>query len=145
MLAISAMISVIALAMNKRSNSKIDDADWIAPFVFSLQIFDFISDLNLTIEIALKWMEDVNIVLFICAVGCAFFVLLPYVVNLCTSARIKTLVFSNHAAVSYFEHNSAIFVFLCVISGSAYSALQLVSSRLFNLDIFNAGIWIDQI
>merc|ERR1712233_275617 len=113
-------------------NSKTDNAEWPVPLIFGLQIFDFISDLNLTIELSLKYVMKPNIILFICAIGCGSFFLLPFVSNLCIAARIRSSVSNNNAATAYFEQNSAIFVSLVIISGSVYPSLQMVSSRLFN-------------
>lgn len=103
-------------------------------------IFDFISDLNLTIELALKVIANPDLVLLICAIGCGTFFLLPLIANLTITTRIKSYVPDNKTAIAYFEQNSALFVSLCIISGSAYPALQLVSSRLFNLEILDCGL-----
>merc|ERR1712228_460941 len=87
-----------------------------------------------------KAVNDSNPLLFVCAVGIITFVLFPFAVNILIVTKIKEFVSSNNVAIAYFESNSAVFVSLCIVSGSAYSSLQLVSSRLFNLNIFNCGL-----
>lgn len=140
LIAVSALISLFALVMNKLPNSSIDNAEWTVAVLFGLQIFDFLSDINLSIELVLKLVEAHTFFLFICTIGCSGFVILPFVTNLMIAARIKSYVANNTTAISYFEQKSAVFVILCIVSGSVYPALLLISSRLFNLEMFDCGL-----
>merc|ERR1712228_690476 len=85
-------------------------------------------------------MDDQNPLLIISTIGVITFVILPYAVNLFIATKIKAFVSLNIAAAAYFESNSALFISLCIFSGSSYSSMQLLSSRLFNLDILSSGL-----
>lgn len=84
--------------------------------------------------------DDYGLLLMVSCVGCIAFVIIPWIANLIIATNIKTFVSGNNAAVSYFEHNTALFVPLVVFSGSCYPSLSLVSSRLYGLDMFNSGL-----
>merc|ERR1712228_456122 len=73
-------------------------------------------------------------------VGICFFVVFPFCINLVIATKIKAFVALNATAAAYFESNSRLFISLCIVSGSASSSLQLLSSRLFNVGVFNCGL-----
>eukprot|EP01084_Bolivina_argentea_P219476 372232_1 len=141
---IMGLISLTALMFNKKQNSKIDNADWLIAILFGLQVFDFFSDINLSIEMISKWsgseLESTNALLYISSIGCITFIIMPWITNLIIATNIKKFVSGNNAAASYFEHNAPLFVMLVVFTGASYPSLALLSSRLFGLDILNSGI-----
>merc|ERR1712228_812758 len=140
MMAMAVITSLAALAMNKREDSTIDNCAWLTAIIFGLQMFDFFSDINLGFELVFEVMKDPNPLLVISTIGVVMFVILPYAVNLFIATKIKAFVSLNIAAATYFESNSALFISLCIFSGSVYSTLQLMSSRLFDLGMFNSGL-----
>eukprot|EP01083_Nonionella_stella_P080654 221711_1 len=147
------IIGFCALLFNKISPKKrcrclpgfeiVDDAKWTAVWIFALQFWDFYSDINLSVEI---WNTDKdfyageNLLLLISAFGSTFFVITPYIANLVVAARIKLWIRNNSMAKSYFEGNTPLFAILVVITGGAYPALALVSSRIFGLQIMSCGL-----
>ena len=46
-----ACASLAAFAFNKMPNEKVDNAAFFVPFLISLNMYDFISDINLSIQI----------------------------------------------------------------------------------------------
>ena len=67
------VIALFAFIYNKKSESKTDDATYSSLIMFGLQIFDFVSDINLSIEISKMLIigntENKQILLFIIAIG----------------------------------------------------------------------------
>eukprot|EP01083_Nonionella_stella_P080655 221716_1 len=148
------IIGFCALLFNKISPKKrcrclpgfeiVDDAKWTAVWIFALQFWDFYSDINLSVEI---WNTDKDflasekkLLLLISAFGSTFFVLIPYIANLVVAARIKHVVRKNPMAKGYFQGNTPLFALLVVVTGGAYPALALVSSRIFGLQIMSCGL-----
>eukprot|EP01084_Bolivina_argentea_P019700 36632_1 len=122
-----------------------DNAQWIAFILIGLQMFDLISDVVLNIEILFECVKKKSnnkptLLLYFAGIGGIFSVIIPYIANIIIAANIKKLVSSNSAAVSYFEQRASLFIMLVVFSGSAYSVLYLLSSRIFALDTFNSGL-----
>eukprot|EP01084_Bolivina_argentea_P022105 41080_1 len=117
----------------------VDDGKWVALLIFGLQVYDFYSDVNLSIEITSRddFLEDWLIL--ISGIGSIFFVLVPYIANLLIAARIKEIIKHNAAAKGWFQYNTPVFTVLVVLSGGVYAALSLVSSRIFGLKIMSCG------
>eukprot|EP01083_Nonionella_stella_P184554 670452_1 len=135
------LLSILAFINNERAESKIDDCTWSVFFVVGLHYFDFVSDLNLGVEMMRKFGTDqANMLLYIAGLGSIAFVIVPYIINLAMASKIKTIVSGNDAAVIYFERNVVLFITLVVFSGSVYPVLALLSSRVFGLDAFNSGL-----
>ena len=77
------------------------------------------------------------------AIASSFFVVLPYGANLFVSARIKSfggVIRRNEAANTWFEHRSKVFTALVVLTGGCHPALVMVSSNIFGLSSFSAGL-----
>eukprot|EP01083_Nonionella_stella_P051375 136378_1 len=162
-LGLMTLLSILAFLYNNQlfctlpGFSPVDDAKWMALMIFGIQAWDFISDVNLAIEI---WddlngngipdeleenAEDItlanaNIFIVISGAGATFFVVIPYVVNIIIAANIKKMIASNDAAKAYFQYYAAVFVSFVVLSGGAYPALAVVSSQIFGLAVFNSGL-----
>eukprot|EP01083_Nonionella_stella_P105087 302087_1 len=118
----------------------VDDAQWTALLIFSLQFWDFYSDVNLAGEI---WNHDArgdNMLLLVSAIGATFFVIVPYIANLVIAANIKHIIRKNQAAKSWFQYNTFIFTILVVVTGGSFPALALVSSGIFGMAIFTCGL-----
>eukprot|EP01083_Nonionella_stella_P292719 995617_1 len=118
----------------------VDDAKWAALLIFSLQFWDFYTDINLAGEI---WNHDArgdNMLLLVSAIGATFFVIIPYIANLAIAANIKHIVRKNQAAKSWFQYNTFIFTILVVVTGGSFPALALVSSGIFGMAIFTCGL-----
>eukprot|EP01084_Bolivina_argentea_P299795 516812_1 len=140
-MAIMTCISFIALMFNKKTDSKIDNANWAVLIIFGLQVFDLVSDINLSVEILLKFNNIFELsLLYIAGYGSVIFIVIPYIVNIFVAVNIKNMVSGNNVSVSYFEQRSALFISLVVFSGASYPSLALLSSRLFGIELFNSGL-----
>eukprot|EP01083_Nonionella_stella_P265660 899652_1 len=137
------LIGILAFLFNKghiprfSGSNVVDNGKFAAVFVFTLQLWDFYSDVNLSVEI---WNHPQLSHMLVSAIGSTFFVIVPYIANLAVAAKIKQLIRDNQAAKSYFTHNSTIFTILVVITGGCYPALALVSSGVFGLEKLTSGL-----
>ena len=96
--------------------------------------------MSLSIEI---WQRaDVldNMLILLSAAGSTFFIITPYVANLIFASKMGNFVKHNMAAKAWFRGNSALFSILVVLTGGAYPALALVSSRIFGLSVTSSGL-----
>ena len=160
-LGLMVFISILAFLYNKRlfctlpGFNPVDDAQWTALIIFGIQAWDFVSDINLSIEIFgdfngngipdsddedYQSFADANLLIVIAFIGSSVSIVLPYIVNLGIAANIKRLIRKNDAAKGYFQNYAAIYVIFVVLSGGAYPALAVVSSNIFGLTIFNSGL-----
>merc|ERR1719481_2282995 len=106
------MIGVAACNFNVlgcavRPCSVVDNGRWTAVWVVALQIWDFGSDILLTVEV---WRRDDvwrRPLMRGVAVASSFFVVLPYCANLFAAARVKSLshgvIERNEAAATWLE------------------------------------------
>eukprot|EP01083_Nonionella_stella_P284771 969459_1 len=143
------LIAFLALLFNKKHVPMlpgfhiVDNAKWTSVVMFSLQFWDFYSDIILALEI---WNIEIDLderhhmLLLISAIGSTFFVLVPYIANLAVAARIKHMIYKNPIARDYFQGNTALFSIAVVITGGCYPALALISSGLFGLQILTSGL-----
>ena len=122
-------------------SSPVDNAAWMACAVYSVQLWDFLSDINLSIEI-FNTADLTNPMIFIAGLGSLVFIVIPYVANLIVAGRIKNLIKDNDAAKAWFTNYSSLFVLLVCFSGGCHPSLALVSSHIFGLRILNAGLTI---
>eukprot|EP01084_Bolivina_argentea_P303790 524596_1 len=148
-LIISASISllgIIALVFNKTSRPKlpgfniVDDGKWMALIIFSLQLWDFASDCNLSYEL---WTTNniwSDVTILIISVGVTLFIFIPYTVNLFIAIRIKRVLKNNQAAKTWFQHRTPFFCILVVLTGGCYASLSLVSSNIFGHSLFSSGL-----
>eukprot|EP01084_Bolivina_argentea_P063494 115922_1 len=141
---IGVCISIAAFMYNK-SSGYVDDAIHFAVMIYALQIFDFISDVNLSFEIVSQFNinnENSNdkLLLYIAGYGTILFIVLPYTANVLLTCRIRKYVKNNSSALVYFSQRSTFFVVLVILCGGTYAALQIVSSRLFGYEILNSGL-----
>eukprot|EP01084_Bolivina_argentea_P001058 1943_1 len=140
------LIGIFALLYNKGKFPKlpgfnvVDDAKWAAVLIFSLQIWDFYSDLNLSVEIWNHPKLTDDILILVAAIGSTLFVFIPYFANLAIAAKIKTFVSKNICAKGWFQYHTPVFVLMVVFTGGAYPALALVSSQIFGLKLMSCGL-----
>eukprot|EP01083_Nonionella_stella_P136869 416634_1 len=137
------LLAIIVKWFNLQKSSSIDNAQANAPIIFALQVYDFISDINLCWEILSnpQALDGMNIVL-LCGICSVIFTVLPFFSNLWYGITIKShpVIKHNRRADEYFADRIAILMGFIVISGGCHPSLLLLSSRLFNKDIFTAGL-----
>ena len=120
-------------------STPVDNAAWMACAVFSVQVWDFVSDINLSIEIITTHKLD-NPLILLAGLGSMAFTILPYLCNLIIAGRIKRIIRNNDAAKAWFTDYSTLFVLLVICSGGAHPSLALVSSNVFGLWFLNSGL-----
>ena len=105
---IIAVIGIIALAYDWGLlfclPQWVDVSLWASWLALSLQFWDFASDISLTQELWSHpdlWDPQKRLIL-ICAVGCATFIVVPYVCNLYVAGSIKRFVKGNEAASAWY-------------------------------------------
>eukprot|EP01083_Nonionella_stella_P317665 1157779_1 len=135
------LCSLAAFAMNKTS-SKVDNSSFLVPFLISLGIYDFVSDINFTIQVWQKASFALSDVVTWLGASSTFFTLLPLASNLIYAMRIskQKTINANPAARAWFKSHLNVFILITFASAGAYPALSLVTSRIFGLDFFNCGL-----
>ena len=173
-LGLCVLIGVAARFHNKRgedaSCKPVDNANWIAIMLYGLQIYDVVSDINLTTEIftAIIWKEgnpddefqywanDGNepgddpkkfdtlkeYALLAAGIMSLTFLVVPYGLNVAYASKIPNhvLIRNNPCARTWFEQYQSLFISLVVFSGGCYPAMALTSSNLFAIPILNSGL-----
>eukprot|EP01083_Nonionella_stella_P135023 410728_1 len=142
---IGLIISFGAFAFNKMPDTSVDNAEFWAPLLISLNFYDFLSDINLSYTIIQKVTfspQSLYELIFWLAFGSIFFIVLPFASNLFYAMRIRRqkVIQSNPAARSYFTKMLPQFILMCVFCAGTYPVITLTSSRIFGLQIFNAGL-----
>ena len=140
---VGVLTSLAAWAFNKL-RIKGDNAKWFRPCLVALGVYDFISDINLSIQM---WNHDqvatadINRFHILALLG-AIFILLPFCVNMYFAVTINSqdTIHRSPSARSWFGSNIAIFIILCVCCAGTYPVLGLTSSRIFGLELLNAGL-----
>jgi len=138
------LLGFAACAFNKSrcANSiyAVDEARWTAIIAIALQIWDFASDVTLSLEMWSRRDVLSNTLVLVSAVGSSLFVVIPYMANLIVAASIKRFVRGNEAARTWFRTKAPIFTALVVVTGGAYPALSVVSSKCFGLSMLSCGL-----
>ena len=129
-------------------------------FNIGFQIYDFFGDIFFTYHLFILWtsiqdlldetkpksqdddMKTKAFVAMILAFASLGFIVFPYLLNLCFAGMIKKykIIKENKCALNYFSHNPTIFIILTVFSGSVYTSLGIVSSKIFGLMYYNSGL-----
>eukprot|EP01084_Bolivina_argentea_P295519 508800_1 len=152
---VCAMLALAAMIQNKYS-MRVDSANWIAIILYGVQIYDVVSDLNLTTEIFFainneaahergKDREGITDtpkewILLLSGWGSLICIILPYLMNIFSAIKIPALTKKFACTRAWFGKYRRIFIFLVVFSGGAYPSLAIVTSNLFGLEVFNAGL-----
>ena len=122
--------------------------------MYMLQIIDIFSDFAFTLQCRAYWhhlRDDVDFMVnedpetfswlfhiaLICVVG-------PYALNLASSVNITGKIvrdeYMSEHSKQYFRAKTKVYVILVLLSGGAFPALKLMSSNLFGLGLFSAGL-----
>eukprot|EP01083_Nonionella_stella_P043196 116559_1 len=144
---IGLLLSLLLACLNSSRSSLIDNAKVIAPTIFALQVYDFISDINLCFEIlsnpkALGGNNDGMSIILLCGICSVIFIVLPFSSNLWYGITIKShpIIKHNRRADEYFADRITTLMGLIAISGGCHPSLLLLSSRFLNLDICTTGL-----
>eukprot|EP01083_Nonionella_stella_P022176 61329_1 len=130
-----------------------DDANWIGLILFTLQCFDFFSDILFCYNLnhyrytvaLLDYVKDNDrdMMQWLFSAS-ALFIALPYIFNILSAAQILSRISrSEHASnftKLYFEKNKKLYGVLVLCCGGSIAALELLNSKIFGCNIFNAGI-----
>ena len=145
----AALTSMAAFVVNKKKGTKVDNAAFYTPMLVALGIYDFISDINLCIQIFNNDKLEIKVtnIIFMLAILSVVFVILPFISNLWYAMRInrQKQIRECPSARAWFGKHLAQFILLCVVCAGTYPVLGLTSSRLFGLEFFNAGLMSDDL
>eukprot|EP01083_Nonionella_stella_P078463 214754_1 len=136
------LCSIYVKWSNSKKDAIVDNAKWIAPLIWTLQIYDFISDINLSYDILTHPLASSKSIILYCGILSVLCTLIPFLSNLYYGVTIQSqeVIKNNKRAETYFTDKMALFITLIVCSAGCYPALVLVSSRIFGLDAFNSGL-----
>eukprot|EP01083_Nonionella_stella_P015982 44691_1 len=139
---IASIVSLGAFIVNKKKDSNVDNASFLAPMFVGLQIYDLISDVNLAIEILMSHTLSLDNTLTWCGISALFFTIAPFISNVFYAVTIHSqkVIKNNTAASAYFKNHLTEFILIVVFTGGCFPSLSLVASRCFALDIFNCGL-----
>eukprot|EP01084_Bolivina_argentea_P301774 520717_1 len=139
---LGALCSLAAFIVNKKGGTKVDNSAFYVPILVALNIYDFISDVNLSVQILQNANPTVKDIVFLLGLASIAFIIIPFGSNLYYAMRInhQKVIRQNSSARVWFSKHLAPFILLCVASAGTYPVLSLSSSRLFGLDFFNAGL-----
>ena len=84
--------------------------------------------------------DDGDQVYFWLAILCPLFVIVPYLANMYAAITLYKNISMNNMARLYFENRLVFFCALVLISGGVHASIQLVSSKIFGLAIFDCGL-----
>eukprot|EP01083_Nonionella_stella_P148291 469129_1 len=138
-LACGSLLSLLLLYINRMKGTKVDNVNAIAPFLYSLQVYDAISDAFLCNDIGNHMVDDITTA---CFIGAIVFTVYPFLSNLYYGVTItnQDVIRRNKRANEYFTANIALLIGLIVISGGCYNALLVVSCGMFGLNKFSSGL-----
>ena len=124
--------------------SRVDDVNYSAFVVYSLQVWDLASDVIFAIQTVPAYTSRPNAsTIHLIIVFASFaFVLIPYFTNIAASLKIYEKI--KHLNLPYswqwFARNSTVYGLFVLLSGGAYAGLALVNSKLFGMKIFTCGL-----
>ena len=126
--------------------SKVDDVNYVGLAVFSLQVWDLLSDVFFFIQLEASYAathkQDRTVLQLITVIAAPAFVIIPYFANIKASLGIRQEIIDLNIENTYrwFATNSGFYGALVVCSGGAYASLAFISSKLFGMSIFNCGL-----
>ena len=128
----------------------VDSGRWSAIISFAVQFYDFAGDINFSIEVWQQWNSlngrvdsEFQSNILIAAIGSTVSIVIPYLLNLRTASLIKGengVISHNPTAQIWFANHSSIFTIFVLWSGSSYTAMEMVSSNVFGLEILDCGL-----
>ena len=128
---------------------QVDSGKWTAVLSFATQFYDFVGDISFSVDVWRTWfgLEDVDTetsrMIFASAIGSTSFIIIPYFANLYSASKIKGkqgVIGRNSSAQIWFTSYSSIFTLFVMLSGSTYTATQMISSNIFGLKWLNCGL-----
>eukprot|EP01084_Bolivina_argentea_P117368 208452_1 len=102
---------------------------WFCLNVYALDVFNFVVNINLMVEIVQHEEFDTDFIINICGIMYMVFLVLSYLINLCLAAR-------QHSEINNFP----LLLTLVGISGGFYSSLQIASSNIFGINLFDSRL-----
>eukprot|EP01083_Nonionella_stella_P109777 320471_1 len=140
---IGGLVTLSAFAHNKFSG-EIDSASYSVPLLIALGICDFITDINLSVQMFKHKSTQMSIynITFLLAVMSVVFIVLPFGSNIYYAMTItnQPAIQSNKHTETWFTTHLSPFILLCLVCGGTYPVILLSSSCLFGLAIFDAGL-----
>eukprot|EP01083_Nonionella_stella_P099736 280460_1 len=141
---VGALQSFAALIFKKSKRSNVDSTVWIAPFLVSLAMYDFISDVNLAIQMFKNdqieykinneylWLGGLSLV----------FIVLPFIMNIFYAKNIRSqkVISESPSAQSWFTAYLGEFILICILCSGTYPVLILCNSEIFGLEFFDLGL-----
>eukprot|EP01084_Bolivina_argentea_P021641 40206_1 len=141
------LIGLAACIHNKigeKSNCMpVDNANWTAIILYAFQIYNIVTDINLSIEILNSEVETTKEYVFLlCGIISIVFIILSYCLNLKYAIQIPNtyVVCTNCSARTWFEQYQLFFLVLVVFSGDCYYSVNLISSNIFGIQRLNTGL-----
>merc|ERR1719295_1318680 len=132
---------------------EVDDQKYISALMYMIQIVDVFSDFAFAFQCRSYWQHlegldyevgvepEVFRDLYTFAL---LFVAVPYVMNLISSIDITRRIVDNESMTEhskqYFRGKTKVYAVLVLVSGGAFPALKLMSSNMFGLGMFSAGL-----
>eukprot|EP01083_Nonionella_stella_P274695 932580_1 len=143
-IAIGILCSIIVCISNELPHNiiKTDNAEFIAPSIYGLQLYDLVTDINLSYHIFTHPTQNTATIL--CGAFNVGFIVFPFALNVWFALNVskRKVITDNRAADSYFNNHKSVvlFLLLVVFSAGCHPSLILVSSRVFSLDAFSCGL-----
>ena len=138
------LASAAAFIYNNLKSTAVDNAKYFTPFLITLAVYDFISDINLSLQIYGNDESAISMtnIYFLLGSASILFIVLPFIINLWYAMRINSqeTIQNSPSARAGFGNHLPQFILLCIASAGTYPALTLTSSRIFALEFFNAGL-----
>ena len=140
-------LSIAAYVHSLLSASKVDDVRASAPMVVALECLNLLSDLVLCGEIFCRVNESVFVL--IAGVGVLLFVVLRALVNLVLAEQMRVVLrgsmaykhsLDGEAEAKHSSSRLALLLVATALSGSCWSSLLLLSSRLFGAKALSVGL-----
>eukprot|EP01084_Bolivina_argentea_P219018 371543_1 len=79
---IGSLISIYVKYSNSKETAMIDNSKWLSPFIYSLQVYDILSDVNLSYEIFTNPLAYPFNLIFLCGIASFIFTIIPYSTNI---------------------------------------------------------------
>ncbi len=106
----------------------------------SLRISDIASNLAvLYIMITYYFIMSTDLILFISLICNIFSITMAYLLNLISMCKIVKLPTNSRGPMIWFDQHMIFFVFCVIITCDSYLSVQIISSNMFGLDLFNSG------
>eukprot|EP01083_Nonionella_stella_P247848 858868_1 len=137
------LLAGISFAFNK-CKLKTDSANPMVLVVLGLRLTDMITDINLAYILWLDYNSNQrdDDILFILCVSSITFCALPWLINVLLICKVQRYLMKNKRSRFWFTipSNTKCFIFLVLFTGDVFFATQVISSNIFGIKRFDAGI-----